>query len=167
MGTVREKLAGTRIELSTPDGSVTGALRTIDDLAIEVRDGGLRHYSERGLENQLSALIERLWTDYRRSRLAVVAEANGRSAGPLKPWRAEFHQYHTERYETFAEGMSLGQRVFVSGTGLRRCSIVIRDGSLSEMDETVFADEVTSGYAAMMRDWNRKLCLLRARHFRR
>lgn len=165
MGIVADRLASTRIELSTPDGLVTGVLRSLDDVSFEFRDGSLRHYNERGLERQLSSLLARLCTDYRRARFAAVAEATGRPAEPFTPWRANGRRYEAEREETVAEGMSTGHRVFVSTTGLRRWNVVIRDGSLSSVDEVAFAAEVGSGYAAMVLDWRRKLRLLRAKHF--
>lgn len=167
MGIVADRLAAMRIELSSPDGTLTGILRSSDDLTFEFGEGALRHYTERGLEHQLSVLFGRLWAAYRQARLAAVAEATGRPAEPFKPWRANGRRYETEREETVAQGMSTGNHVFVSSTGLRRWHIVVRDGSLSAMDEADFAAEVNSGYAAMMNDWHQKLHQLRAKHFPR
>lgn len=158
MGTVGDRLDRVRIETTSPDGQITGTLRPPAGMTIAFSYDRYRHYTERELEQQLTALVELLWSDYRDARQAAAAKAGD------EPEDAESRRYHDERDETDFEGMSNGHNVYISGTGLLTWHVVIRDGSLTTLDESAFTTEFASAYSAVMRDCRAKLNRLRDKH---
>lgn len=167
MGILADRLDGLRIETSSPDGLVTGTFRLEHGVSIQFRDNAYRHYRERGLEHQLSALAARWWRDYLRARDTAVAEASIRPVDDDEPWDANSRRFRAERDASGFQGMSARGYVYVQSTGLLRWQIIIRDGALSALDEDGFADELRSGYAAMMTDYRVKLMRLRDKHYPR
>ncbi|ADD39829.1 hypothetical protein [Stackebrandtia nassauensis] len=167
MGILAERLDSLSIETSSPDGQITGVFRPTSALSVHFRDGGYRGYTERGLERQLAALVASAWARYWRARQAAVAEATGEPAVPHQPWDTAGRRYRAERDRTRCEGMSAGHRVHVSHTGLRDWNVVVRDGTLSTLDEFGFAAELESGFTAAMRDHRHKLMMLRDKHLPR
>lgn len=167
MGIFAERLDNLSIETSSPDGRITSVFTPIAQVDVSFRDDGYRGYTERGLERQLSAMADRWWIQYRDARHAAIAEATGQPAVELDRWKTNARRFHAEREATVCEGMSPRHAVFVSGTGLKRWNVVIRDGALAALDEAEFAAELAIAYSEAVRDFQRKLNLLRDKHYPR
>lgn len=167
MGILAERLDSLRIEATSPDGQITSTFTPIAEVGISFHGNGYRNYTERGLEHQLSAMADRWWIQYRDARRAAVAEATGQPALEQDRWEANARRFHTDREALTGEGMSPRHAVFVTGTGLKRWNVVIRDGALAALDEAEFAAELAVAYSASVRDFQLKLNRLRDKHYPR
>ncbi|HZE39032.1 MAG TPA: hypothetical protein VE172_09510 [Stackebrandtia sp.] len=166
MGILADRLDAMVVRVSSPDGRIAGELRNRDDITVSFPAGGFRRYTERGLEHQLSRLVLRLWTGYRRGFDTALAEAlDGNPEKPRRSWDANQRRFHTAQAETVAEGMSPAECVYLRTAGMRSCDVVVRDGTVNKMDESEFVAELLGAYRAMNRDFRAKMYELRAEHF--
>lgn len=80
MGGITEQVDALVLTETTPDGLVDGVHTGVDGVTLSFRQGHYRHYTERTLEPQLTALFTRLTAAYRRAHAEILARATGREA---------------------------------------------------------------------------------------
>ncbi|MGH8879036.1 MAG: hypothetical protein ACRD0P_17125 [Stackebrandtia sp.] len=166
MGIMADRLDAMVINVSSPDGQVHGELRDRDAITVSFQDNSYRHYTERGMEHQLSRLAVLLWTGYQRGYDAALTEATGQPVTrSTETWDANRRRFRDEQAKTVAKGMSKEGYIYVETTGMLSWQIVIRDGTLKKLDETQFAEELIGAYHAMSAEYRAKLSRLRAKHF--
>ncbi|MGH8877617.1 MAG: hypothetical protein ACRD0P_09785 [Stackebrandtia sp.] len=166
MGLMAERLDALVASASSPDGRIEGSYGSAAGASIRFLGSSYRHYTERGLEHQLSRLAILIWTAYQRGYDTTVAEVSGHPVSrSTETWDANRRRFREEQAATVAEGMSDGGLVYFQNTGMLDWHIIIRDGTLSKLDENEFVDELLSGYAALSRDYRRKMTELRTKHY--
>lgn len=166
MGIMADRLNSMVIRVSSPDGQIEGVLRDRDAVSVTFRGDTYRHYQERTLEYQMSRLATLLWTGYQRNYNAAISEVMGY---PVKEerhlWDANRRRFRDEQSRTVAEGMSPGKCVYIQNTGMLSWQFVIRDGTLTEIDDQEFAAECLAAFHSLMADYRVKMARLRAEHY--
>lgn len=166
MGIMADRLNKMVVTVSSPDGQIEGVLRDRDAVSVEFRVGTYRRYQERTLEYQLARLATLLWTGYQRGYNDAVAAATGRPVQDGRHlWDARRRAFRDAQAATVAEGMSVGERVFITNTGMLSWQVVIKDGTIAAVDEKEFAVECVSAFDRLMMDYRHKMALLRAEHY--
>lgn len=166
MGIMADRLNSMVVKTSSPDGEIAGEYRPKGDTTVRFLGDSFRRYQERELESQLAELAKRWWHGYERGYDLALAEANGGAVERVDPGDGRQVRLQKEKAETVYEGMSAGGRVYFHCIGLREFRVVIRDGTLSQCDESGFAGEVVTGYLALLRDYRSKFKRLRDKHFK-
>lgn len=169
MGVFADRLAAMELRDSSPDGFIDGTLTKAGGVRLSFRDRTYGHYTERGLESQLSGLYTRLREKYLRYRAEALTAATGQPVDVfLRPGRdpdARGHRLHTEHAETVFKGMSPRALVYVESIGLTRWRVVIRDGALAATEEAEFCQETTDAYKAVLADERTTMSALREKHY--
>lgn len=166
MGSLGEHLDTMTVRASSPDGQIEVELSGDQVESLSFRGNTYRHYTERTLESQLSRLAVRAWTGYQRSYDAAVSEAVGRPVErPRETWDANRRRFRQAQAATRSEGISANGWVYLETTGMVTWNFVIRDGALTEWDESGFVAEVLSAHQAMRRDYSKNMTLLRRKYY--
>lgn len=166
MGILADRLDSMVVTVSSPDGRVVGELRKRGELDVSFLGNGCRQYTERGLEHQLNRLLDSLWAEHRRGFDAALAEALGRPVEkPREPWDANQRRFEADQAETAAEGMSERACIFMKTTAMVSWDVVIRDGTLTELDDAEFVEELLSANRALHTDYHTKMARLRVKHY--
>lgn len=166
MGQMADRLAALVVTAFSPDGQIEGSYGAAAGANIRFNGNSYRHYTERGLGHQLSRMAVLVWIAHQRGHDATVAEVTGQPVSRRQEtWDARRRRYREEQAETESEGMSTGGLVYFRNTGMRDWHIVIRDGTLSKLDEPEFVKEFLSGYAALSLDYRQKMTELRTKHY--
>ena len=166
MGIMADRLDAMVINVSSPDGQVHGELRDRDAISVSFEGESYSEYTERDLERQLARLALLLWTGYQRGYDAALSEATGQPVTRSREsWDANRRRFRDAQAETVAKGMSKEGYIYVETTGMLSWQVVIRDGTLKELEETQFCEELIGAYHVMSAEYRAKMSQLRAKHF--
>lgn len=166
MSVMSQRLDTLLVRADAPDGQVTGTLRPDFTADLEFRGTAYRNYTERGLEHQLSRLIDALWTGYQRGYDLAAAEVTGKPGGDVEePWDARARRFNAEQARIRAKGMSGGRMVYLEGTGMAHWRVAVRDGALSQLDEAGFAAEFRHAWRHLIAEHRVQVRALKDEHY--
>ncbi|ADD41832.1 hypothetical protein [Stackebrandtia nassauensis] len=166
MGIMADRLASMVVKATSPDGQIEGELRDRDAVSVAFRGDTYRHYTEYSLGTQLSRLALRMWTGYQRGYDEAVAEATGRPVSrSQETWDANRRRFRQEQAATTVTGMSTDGWIYIQNTGMTSWHVVIRQGTLSKLDEDQFVAELMDAYNTMITEYRFATADLRAKHY--
>lgn len=153
------------IEATSPDGNVHARVSAGPEVELWFRPGAVDRYTEDRLEHQLSRLASATAAAYLRGQ----AEAY-RRADDIDPAETDGSRSEDPRRRRFTEalnavrgeGSSARGTVGVRTVGLVRWAVEIRPGTLRRLDEQLLLSELHSALAALLRDREMKITLLKA-----
>lgn len=151
MGRYAELMQRMHVRVSSPDGNIVGVMDGTSGGSLAFEEGSYRTYTERSLERQLAALGKLMVVGRRRAQREALQTATGFAAAADDPAESDDpkHRRYLERWaQLTCEAMSPGECVYLSATGMRDWTVVIKDGTLRRLDETELLAEV---HGAVMR----------------
>lgn len=158
MGSYAEAMQQMHVRVTSPDGQIFGIMDGPVGGEISFSEGTYRHYTERSLERQLAALAKLLMVARRRAQREALEAATGMIASDEDPRKVDDprRRRYLERWaELTSEGMSPGECVFLSATGMRDFNVVIKDGTLQRLEEQDLVEELRGANAALLQDQRR------------
>lgn len=162
MGMFSALLNGITISVTSPDGNVECELGDGRDVVMGFAAGSYRRYTETELARQLAGVLTSLWAGHRHAHLAILEESSGcevRGDGSrIDPKNRAFTE---ARRTARAKGRSTSGRISVSTTGLTAWQVNIQPGTVREMDEDTFLNDLWSACLAVIADHRRRLTELR------
>lgn len=159
-----ELLDQMRVHASVDGGAVSAVLHDRQQVDISFAPGFYRRATDAVLEEHLASLARLLRVEYDRQYYAVLSKASGETITKDPPpvgWRDT--EYVTQREELIAEGASAGRRIVITARGLQSWRVSIAPGTVYDLDETQFADQVGEAAAGVIRSQFAGIRALKAR----
>lgn len=163
MGRYAEAMRQMHVRVTSPDGQIFGIMDGPAGGEISFAEGTYRHYTERSLERQFSALAKLLVVARRRAQREALEAATGMTAADEDPKKADDprrRRYLEQLAELNSEGMSPRACVYLSSTGMRDFNVVIKDGTLQRLEEAELVEELRGANAALLLDQRRNAAAL-------
>lgn len=158
MGDYADLLEKMKVRVTSPDGMVFCTMTGPDNGDMVFAENAYRHYTERALEHQLSVLAKLIMVARRRAQRQALEAATGMTAAPEDPKQADpLRRRYLEQWdEMTCEGMSPGQCVYVSATGMSDFNVVIKDGTIRQLEEEELIQEIRGANEALLLDLERR-----------
>lgn len=144
--------------VTSPDKRIRSRLHR-DTFDIVFKEATYRKYGEANLAHQLGSLLQLMWTGFRKADLMAKSRTLGDAVAEesRNPSSRAGRELFRRRQELALNGTSARRHLKVDCVGWRNWKVGVSSGTLRELSEAEFCDEVRSMVSALMHDYHRKL----------
>lgn len=167
MGEFAEHMSRLRISVSSHDAQVkaivTKARRV--NIAIGIRPGCYKRYSDGELAVQLSSLYTTAWNGYREGVARIRQAVSGEPPAEVPHWDTRRRLFRELRDGIQVEGHACGERIRVRTVGLREWRVDIAEGTIDRLDERAFLTQLRRAHDASVFKFDIGLFDLKGEYF--
>lgn len=166
MGEFADRVNAIKVQVVSPDNNIHVVLQGEGDITVEFRPKSYPQYSERGLEHQIERAATLVYTGYYKAYGHLMNEFDRNlKRGPDDARDPTEREYLTDRAELQVVGATERKAVRVKATGLYRWECRIAEGTLAELSEQEFLDELHGAIRNFLARYRTRMSVLFAKHY--
>lgn len=153
------------IQSNSPDRKINGEISSWNQIEIWFCDeNSYYNYKRDSLEYQVATLLKSLMTIRDEARKKILSQFDGWRSDDVH-WDARHRRYRTEIAEVMSEGISGSGRIEIYRVGLFDWMVAIKRGTLEELEEEEFCNEISSALSKLQHDYAVKVYEMKRQHF--
>lgn len=166
MGEFADRVNAIKVQVVSPDNNIRVVLQGEGDVTVEFRPESYSKYTERGLERQIERAATLIYTGYYKAYGHLTDEYDRNlQRGPDDARDPTERAYLTDRAELQVVGATERKAVRIRATGLYRWECRIADGTIAELSEQEFLDELHGAIRSFLARYRIRMSGLFTEHY--